>query len=153
MILSHLCTVKSQIRLDCTSSPCSFNCGYLQSSLIGTPCNALYFFHSISSGVKNKARCVIKVCEKWILAKFCSGSLPGGHSGWSWTLASNLWHWSGCLATFKGQDTTAGWQFGDFLKVSSLLFWFWWREIQKIRQGSLTLWGKKLVLHEILWLF
>ena len=31
---------------------------------IGTACNAIYFFHSRNSGVKNKARCVIKVCEK-----------------------------------------------------------------------------------------
>ena len=100
-----------------------------------------------SAAQKNKARRVIKFCSRWIFAKFCSGSSPGGHSWWRWTLASNLWHWSGCLATFKGQDTTAGWQFWDFLKVSSLLFWFWWREIQKIRQRSRTLWTKSLVLH------
>ena len=121
--------------------------------IIGTACNAIYFFHSRNSGVKNKARCVIKVCEKWILAKFCSGSLPGGHSWWRWTLASNLWHWSGCLATFKGQDTTAGWQFWDFLKVSSNVNTAKQRQIQKTKQRSSTLWGKKLVLHEILWLF
>ena len=45
-----------------------------------------------SAARKNKARRVIKFCSRWIFAEFCSGSLPGGHSWWGWTLASNLWH-------------------------------------------------------------
>lgn len=79
VILSHLCTVQNQIRLDSTSSPCSFNCGYLQSSLlIGYLRNSVWysFFLLLKSGSPALYPSFSSNCRIGLMHLYCQYFVP-----------------------------------------------------------------------------